>query len=147
MTARTRHRILVVDDSATARIFAAQTLEDAGFVVETIDNAWMSQKVSEFKPDLVLVDVNLGKTTLDGAVSVSALRRTRFADRTRFALYSTLSEERLSELSQSCGADGFVPKAKDAAAFVGKVRSLLGQPPMGRRGDRKREDDGRKTSA
>lgn len=132
-TAASSARVLIVDDSPLTRMFVTEALETEGIRVESHDNAWMAQKVSEFGPDLVLVDVKLGKATLDGAVAVKAMRQTRFADRTRFVLYSGTELDELRDVAKGCGADGYLAKDGEPEALARSVRSLLQREPMGRR--------------
>jgi len=119
-------KVVIVDDSPTALSFASQTLSAAGYIVHATESFWeVSSLVYEHRPDLVLVDVQLGRT-LRGTTAVSALRK-RFP-RVRFVLYSTLERRELSELANACGADGFLHKDGNAAALKEHVEALLAEP-------------------
>lgn len=52
------YRVLVVDDSESLATFHARILEQAGMVAEAISNPLQAlEKMAEFRPDLVLVDL------------------------------------------------------------------------------------------
>ena len=57
-------KILVVDDETDIREFLTDLLEEKGYVVMTADNGGTAMlKVSEERPDLVLLDVSMPKQT------------------------------------------------------------------------------------
>lgn len=67
------HRILVVDDAVTVRLFSRQVLEGAGFAVEEAINGLEGLERLMAEPfDLILADVNMQK--MDGH---EMLRRVR----------------------------------------------------------------------
>ncbi|MBI4801429.1 MAG: response regulator [Elusimicrobia bacterium] len=54
-------RILAADDDADAREFYRLCLEDAGFTVETVEDATAAIiKCLDFMPDLLLLDAEMG---------------------------------------------------------------------------------------
>ncbi|MET0386588.1 MAG: sigma-54 dependent transcriptional regulator [Polyangiales bacterium] len=58
--AKTRARILVVDDDVNARTVLAELLRSEGYVVETASDGFKAlPKLNEFAPDLVLTDLQM----------------------------------------------------------------------------------------
>ena len=117
-------RVLVVDDSRTIRTFTASVLENAGYEVRTAENTWIAGIVNAFRPDLILMDVELGVAT-NGATAVSILKRTAQKIRPMLVLYSSLDEETLRRLATESGADGFFHKDGDPDVLVRKVNAFL----------------------
>ena len=66
------NKILVVDDSKTYLQLASNALKRGGYEVLTADNAWISNIINQEKPDLVIMDVQLG--AVSGVNAVTALR-------------------------------------------------------------------------
>lgn len=103
-----RHRILLLDDSATARAAIGAALGRRGFeVVAARDTAELHAALGRSVPDMVLLDVHLPEIL--GTDLVSWLRETRRFDRP-ILLCSTREEAELERLTEECGADGWVRK-------------------------------------
>jgi two-component system chemotaxis response regulator CheB len=69
-------RVLVVDDSALMRRLLGGVLVEAGFVVETARNgAEGVTKVTEWKPDVVTLDINMPE--MDGLTALSLMMEAR----------------------------------------------------------------------
>lgn len=117
-------RILVVDDSATATAFAAETLRRAGFVVETANDIWIAQLVSIFQPHLILMDVHL-RGGSRGTLAVRALHHHHVGQKAQILLYSGMAEDELSHLARECGAHGYIRKTDSAETLVSSVRKCL----------------------
>lgn len=104
-------KVLVVDDSPTVLSFTSRALASVGHEVETADNIWISTQVTNFRPDLILLDVNLGPCL--GTQAVRALKDRKIAKSCRLVLYSTLEASELEKLARECGAHGYIPKCGD----------------------------------
>jgi len=102
-------RILAVDDSKTILAFVCQVLIPAGYVVQTSTDMWISSIVSDFKPHLLLVDVEIG-TIQSGVTVIQALRKQRCGEGMKMVLYSSLPDVELARLSGLCSADGWLRK-------------------------------------
>lgn len=127
-TSRTREltgaRVLVVDDSPSVLAFAEAALRKAGCEVRTSDDIWIASAISDFRPDLVLIDVHLaGGCT--GPTVIRALKKRALCRDVRYVLYSTASAEELEPLARSCDADGCLHKDGDPAALVREVARVL----------------------
>lgn len=114
-----RKRILIVDPDRMVRVYLARLLLSRGYEVETMDNQWIFDRVSKFRPDLVLMDVNMG------AFAIAALRERRFARETRFALYSELPADQLEILVRDTGAHGFLSKKSSRDEFLSGILCFL----------------------
>lgn len=116
-------KILVVDDSQTVLGFTASVLGAVGYEVETADSIWISSRIAEFKPDLILLDVNMGGCS--GTAIVAALRNRSFAHHTRIVLYSSEHAVDLAQIVEECGAHGFITKTKNPEVLKRQVKRFL----------------------
>ena len=113
-------RCLIVDDNALFLEGAADLLRREGLdVVGVASNGTEAiQLVSELRPDVVLVDVDLGdEDGLELAGQLSDL-----SPQANVILISTHSEEDLAHLIAATPALGFVPKTRLSAQAI---RDLL----------------------
>ena len=117
--AKLKKRILVVDDSSTIAQWSKMVLEAAGYEVESRGDIWIADAVREFRPDMLLIDVNLGGMAR-GSTAVRALRaRKGILGEAKMILYS--SAQHLADICEDCGADGFIPKTASPEALAGRV--------------------------
>ena len=124
MTADSKPRILVVDDSPTALKFAESTLKFAGYEVITSSDLWVAPLLRKVQPNLVLMDVNIVQDG-SGAAAVKALKRNRDAAAIPILLYSSRPATELQQLARECGADGYVVKDGDPATLQRAVSRHL----------------------
>ena len=117
-------KVLVVDDDPKQLSIASQALEHAGYTVETADNIWIAHKVGQFRPDLILMDVQFANFQ-NGPVAVRALKKNQLARHTVVLLHSTLPETDLATLVVECGADGYICKQDSPASLLHEVRRHL----------------------
>jgi DNA-binding NarL/FixJ family response regulator len=109
-------RCLIVDDNALFLEGAGALLRREGLDVIGVasNSAQAIQLVSELRPDVTLVDVDLGDE--DGL----ELAR-RLSDTSRVILISTHSEDDLAHLIAMSPALGFVPKTRLSAQAIRDV--------------------------
>ncbi len=101
-------RIMIVDDSATARLGITQALKKRGYEVFTVGAvAELDSALERARPDLLLVDVHMPE--MFGDDLVAWLRRERRVDKP-ILLCSTRSQAELTRLVEECGADGWIRK-------------------------------------
>lgn len=104
-------RVLVIDDSQVARTIARIRLEKAGFEVHTLTSSLrMFMVIQSFKPDTVLLDVNLPYNSGDEAFK---RLKTRFMLDCKVLLFSSAPVAELSARARKCGAFGFIRKDKE----------------------------------
>jgi DNA-binding NarL/FixJ family response regulator len=108
---------LIVDDNALFIEGATGLLRREGLDVVGVasNSAEAFQLVSELRPDVTLVDIDLGDE--DGLELAG-----RLSDSTKVILISTHSEEDLAHLIATSPALGFVPKTRLSAQAI---RDLL----------------------
>ena len=117
-------RILVVDDTETMRSFGNILLTGQGYSVETADDGMEAlNKVDEFDPDLVLLDLMM--PNLNG---IECCRRIKSSEATRdikvVMVTSSGEYPRISE-AFAAGCDDYVVKPIDRTELLLKVKELL----------------------
>jgi DNA-binding NarL/FixJ family response regulator len=116
-------RCLIVDDSSRFLAAARGLLERQGMVVVGVasSGAQALRLVEELRPDVTLVDIDLGgESGLDVARQLSGV-----ATPTPVILTSTHAEEDFASLIAASPAIGFLPKA---ALSAGAIRGMLAGP-------------------
>jgi DNA-binding NarL/FixJ family response regulator len=110
---------LIVDDSPSFRAIASSLLERHGIdVVGTASSAAEAlQRAAELRPDVVLVDIDLG-----GESGFELTRDLTRAGHASVILISTHAEADFTDLIDASPALGFIPKAEFSARAV---RDLL----------------------
>jgi len=103
-------RVLIVDDHAGFRSFARSLLESEGYVVvsEAEDGRSAIAAVSESRPDVVLLDVQL--PDMDGFEVTRRLLAS--PDPPPIVLTSTRDAADYGQRLESSGARGFIPKSE-----------------------------------
>ncbi len=123
---RARHRILCVDDDEQLLRAIERVLTSHGFdVVSTNSPMGVREAITKFRPDLVLVDVNIPLLKGDELVSLARTAAAASGLRPRFVLYSGLDDEDLAARTKYSGADGWISKELPIERLPEKVRSLL----------------------
>lgn len=129
-------RILVVDDDPVILKTAGLKLRAAGYDVRTVaDCSEAIAAVGEYKPDLILLDVNFppeglngGTTAWDGFKLMGWLQTLKSAERIRFIIISSddpmmLEEHRLARL-----ASGFFRKPLNYDCLLETIAGELSAP-------------------
>jgi putative two-component system response regulator len=117
-------KILVVDDDAANRELLQESLVAEGLEVVTAPDGRSSlEEFARFKPDLVLLDVNM--PFLDGFEVCRRLKSNPETRLTPVVLVTGLTarEDRVRGIKS--GADGFLSKPVDQSELLAHVRSLL----------------------
>lgn len=112
-----RRRVLVVDDSDLAARLLAEELKSAGFDVLTAKDAETATSMilkRATRPDLVLLDIHMPKVS--GAQFCRFIKKNDMFRSIKVIFCSGDSREKVAQLAQECGADGFVLKDE----FLGK---------------------------
>ena len=112
--------VLIVDDHPSFRATARALLAAEGFEVvgEAVDAADAIAKVSELRPDVVLLDVQLP----DGSGFDVASRLCANGSAPAVVLVSSRDAADYGDIIPACGARGFVPQAELSGATT---RALL----------------------
>ena len=105
--------ILYVEDNTENRLLVRRILQAEGFQVLEAEDAFRAvERIKSTRPDLILMDVNLGLSSYDGVRLAKTLARLREpGERTPLIfLHSARPAAELQALQRTCGADGFLEK-------------------------------------
>lgn len=119
-------RILIIDDSATVRMYHRDMLESAGFSVdEAINGLEALEKALCISYDLYLVDVNMPK--LDGYSFVREMRGHAALTQAPAIMISTEAEAIDRTKAYVAGANFYITKPTRAQILLPIVQLLLGE--------------------
>lgn len=106
---------MIVDDDQTARTFAMMSLQSAGYLVTSQKSAaGCCAAILKSRPQVVLLDVEM--PVLNGPEIAKIIRRHGTTYKPLLLLYSGQPADKLKELAQECGADGFICKGTEDVA-------------------------------
>jgi predicted ATPase/signal transduction histidine kinase/DNA-binding NarL/FixJ family response regulator/tRNA A-37 threonylcarbamoyl transferase component Bud32 len=118
-------RVLVVDDKRENRCVLVNLLEPLGFeVIEATDGLDGLNKASEFKPDIIFMDLVM--TVMDG---FEATRRLRLSPDLKDVVVIAISASVFDfdqQQSREVGCNDFLPKPVREAELLEKLRLYLG---------------------
>jgi two-component system chemotaxis response regulator CheY len=123
------HRILVIDDAATVRMYHRKLLSDAGWQVdEAVNGVEALEKVMNLPPpqgfDLFVVDINMPK--MDGYTFVRELRRLAQVPPAPVLMVSTESQMQDANAARDAGANAYLVKPARAAELTLTAALLMG---------------------
>jgi two-component system KDP operon response regulator KdpE len=121
----TAGRILVVDDQAQIRRFMRTTLTGAGYEVgdaKTGEEAL--EKLRAFRPDLVLLDVNM-----PGLGGLAVCREIRSDANVAIIMLTVRNSEGDKVAALDAGADDFVTKPFSTPELLARIRAALRRVP------------------
>jgi len=120
-----RKKVLVVDDSGTARMLEQAALSRGPYdVITAKDGAEGVAKATAEKPDLILMDVMM--PNMGGFDAVRAIRANDSTRTTPVIMVTTRGEPANVEQGFAAGATDYVTKPVDAVELLAKVRNILG---------------------
>jgi two-component system chemotaxis response regulator CheY len=121
-----KKKVIVVDDSRTARQQVRSVLSEAGYdIVEAIDGRDGIAKIGDNSDaSLVLCDVNMPH--LGGLDMLATLKETSPAQKMLFIMLTTEAEPQLVQRAKSVGAKGWIVKPFKPELLVAAVRKLVG---------------------
>lgn len=118
------HRIMIIDDDARVLVSVKRMLERQGYAVAVHDGgAGCFKEVTRFKPDLVLIDVNM--PFLSGDAFVSLFGQCPTMAEASIVLYSAIDDAALQRKVKECNADGYISKTESGLEFARKVACFL----------------------
>jgi len=102
-------RVIVVDDSEVVLLMSSAALQSAGYQVKTLMR-WeeLDGALKDFRPDLILFDVNMPE--MYGDFALMFFKEERNITDIPILLYSDIDVGELEQRAKDCGADGFVSK-------------------------------------
>ncbi len=117
-------RILVADDSRELRTLLSTQLRRIGFDVQiAVDGVEAFAKAREFKPNLIIMDINMPKMT--GLQATKKMREDATLAHTPIILLSSLGEEQDVVEGIEAGADEYLVKPFRQPELAARVRILL----------------------
>ena len=119
-------RILVIDDEPQIRRIMRTTLITAGYEVDDAKTAEEGLlKVREFRPDLVLLDINL-----PGMGGLAACRELRADPNVAIIMLTVHNTEAAKVEALDAGAYDFVTKPFRTPALLARIRAALRRLPI-----------------
>jgi CheY-like chemotaxis protein len=123
--ARTRPKVLLVDDSEPTRRRVVPVLKDRGFDVVAVDGpASFIRSIAQENPDIVLMDLEM--PGLDGMKLIEIARKTGLR-MCPMVLFSARPEADLVRAARTCNAAGYICKTDDGDLLAHKIRGFLTQ--------------------
>jgi two-component system, OmpR family, response regulator len=118
-----RPRILVVEDDDTLRDSLGMFLGGAGYDVRALEDArGFAEALDEFRPDIALLDVELGDGRPNGFMLARRIRE-RGATPVIFLTAADALDDRLSGFE--VGADDYVTKPFSTSELHARIRAIL----------------------
>ncbi len=118
-------RILVIDDEPQIRRIMRTTLAAAGFEVDDSRTAEEGlEKIREFRPDLVLLDINM-----PGMNGMDACREIRADTNIAIIMLTVRDSEADKVAALDAGADDFVTKPFSTPELLARIRAALRRVP------------------
>jgi two-component system KDP operon response regulator KdpE len=119
-------RILVVDDEPQIRRIMRTTLTSAGYEVDDAKTGKEALlKVREFRPDLVLLDINM-----PGMGGLAACRAMRKDANLAIIMLTVHNTEAAKVETLDAGADDFVTKPYSTPELLARIRAALRRLPV-----------------
>jgi two-component system KDP operon response regulator KdpE len=119
-------RILVVDDQPQIRRFMRTTLAGAGYEVDEARTGEQAlEKVREFRPDLVLLDMNM-----PGMTGLAACKEIRADSNVAIIILTVRNSEADKVGALDAGADDFVTKPFSTPELLARIRAALRRLPV-----------------
>jgi len=114
-------RILVVDDEAQIRRIMRTTLTGSGYEVDDARTGEEAlEKVRDFRPDLVLLDINM-----PGMGGLAACRALRADPNIAIIMLTVRNSEKDKVEALDAGADDFVTKPFSTPELLARIRAAL----------------------
>jgi DNA-binding response OmpR family regulator len=121
-------KILVVDDDDDVLETIQLILEIGGYDVEPLNDAnLIFDRIDIFKPDLILLDIVLGK--IDGRIICQQLKLNPNTKNIPILMMSGLYK--LNEIKEmNCGPDDFMPKPFKMNVLLEKIENLTSKKKL-----------------
>lgn len=120
-------RILVVDDEPQIRRIMRTTLTGAGYEVDDAKSGEEALiKLREFRPELVLLDINM-----PGMSGLAACRAIRADSTVAIIILTVHNREATKVEALDAGADDFVSKPFSTPELLARIRAALRRTPAG----------------
>ncbi len=117
------NRLLVVDDDRGIRETLRNLLSDDGYIVDTASNALEAEEIiRQNAPDLLILDVMLPGTGVDGFDLLREIRRT-----SNLPIIMLTAKDEMVDIvvGLESGADDYITKPYENRVLLARIRSLL----------------------
>src|SRR5262249_53050030 len=119
-------RILIVDDEPQIRRIMRTTLTDAGYEVDHANTGEEAlEKLREFRPDLVLLDINM-----PGMGGLAACQAIRAGASVAIIMLTVRNSEADKVQALDAGADDFVTEPFSTPELLARIRAALRRLPV-----------------
>lgn len=119
------HKVLVVDDSISARRTTAQVFKDAGFEVQTaIDGLEAAATLEEGVPDIVITDMEMPR--MNGLEFAAHIRSHAALQHLPIVMITSRSTDRHRQQALSKGVDVYLVKPFSPEQLIAQVGALMG---------------------
>jgi two-component system, OmpR family, alkaline phosphatase synthesis response regulator PhoP len=117
-------KILIADDNLpNVELLEAYLGEVDCEIAVAVDGHETLEKVREFKPDLILLDIMMPK--LSGFEVCKTVKKDKATRQTMILMVTALSERGDIERAVSCGCDDFLSKPINKLELIKRVENLL----------------------
>lgn len=117
-------KILIVDDDDTTLLVFQTHLVKAGYTVETaVDGMDALEKVPSFRPDLILLDVNMPK--MSGFEVAKRLKDSPETSKIPIFIMTSLKQEANIKRGYDLGIDEYLTKPTNIAHLLLRVNKFL----------------------
>lgn len=121
-----KSKILLVEDNETNLLLFQDLLLMKGYEVVTAKDGYEAfDRLEEFRPDLILLDIHLPE--MDGFSMLKAIRSSGELDGVKVVALSALSTEADIKAAFQAGFDGYITKPVGARDFLRRVEGYI--PP------------------
>ncbi len=126
-------RVLVVDDSVTARALHRSVLESAGYTVHAVPSGEQAlQQLADTTYDVVISDVTMAPRELDGLELLTRIRGTPSLGQLPVVLVSVSDDRELRARGLALGADAYLTKKECASGrLLGEIAAVLSRRRAG----------------
>jgi DNA-binding response OmpR family regulator len=116
-------KVLLLDDSLLCLQLESSVLAQAGFDVRTASSLHEFEHALEnFTPEIILTDVRMPE--MDGAALCRRLKSRLRTGHVPVILFSSLPDQALAKLAETCGADGYLSKTRGLYQLVQRIEDF-----------------------
>ncbi|MBC7000739.1 response regulator [Cytophaga sp. FL35] len=119
-------KILAIDDQRIVLLYLKKCLVQLGYEVETTTNGHQGvSMLTSFKPDLVIVDINI--PSVSGLLIIKYIRE-NYSVNVPILVLSGTNDEKVKQEAFNFGADGFLQKPVSLREISVRIKQLLKNP-------------------
>ncbi|OOQ56594.1 response regulator [Mucilaginibacter pedocola] len=116
-------KILAIDDDKDILTILDIIFNEEGYDLVLMNTGATTEQIAVLHPDIILMDVRIEGFDRTGAEICAAIKAELAIAEIPVLLLS--AEDRLGQLAEKCGADGYVSKPFDIDSLVSKVREFV----------------------